>query len=155
MNSNIDQTIHILNDLIEVLKNGEQGFKTAASDVDTPDLKSVFERYSTQRTEFAAELQARVLALGAKAETSGSVSGSLHRGWANIKSTLVSNKALALLEEAERGEDVAVAAYRDAIKNQNLDRPSLDVVSRQYADVKAAHDHIKSLRNAHQLRKAS
>jgi uncharacterized protein (TIGR02284 family) len=155
MNSNIKDTVKTLNHLIEVLKDGEEGFKKAASEVKSAELTRTFERYATQRTEFAAELQARVLALGASVETSGSVAGDIHRGWINLKSALSTNEPHAILAEAERGEDSAVAAYRDAIKSSNLDHPTQDIVSRQYADVKAAHDHIKSLRDANELRKAS
>jgi uncharacterized protein (TIGR02284 family) len=154
MNSDITRTLKTLNDLIEVLKDGEQGFTTAATDVKVADLSLVFTRYAVQRAEFAAELQARVLALGADVETSGSIAGSIHRGWINLKSALSSNDPHAVLAEAERGEDTAVAAYRKAL-DQDLDSSTRDVLGRQYADVKAAHDHVKMLRDSDAYRKAS
>jgi uncharacterized protein (TIGR02284 family) len=155
MNSDIKITLKTLNDLIEVLKDGEEGFKTAASDVKVPDLSLVFTRYAVQRAEFASELQARVLALGADVETSGSVAGSIHRGWINLKSALSSNEPHAVLAEAERGEDSAVAAYRKALDEARLDTSTQDIISRQYADVKSAHDHVKMLRDSATYRKAS
>lgn len=155
MKSDITRTLKTLNDLIEVLKDGEQGFMTAATDVRFPHLSQVFSRYAMQRAEFAAELQARVLALGADVETSGSIAGSIHRGWINLKSALSSNDPHAVLAEAERGEDTAVAAYRKAIEHADLDPSTRDLISRQYADVKAAHDHVKMLRDSHAYRKAS
>ena len=155
MKSDITQTIKTLNDLIEVLKDGEQGFTTAATDVKVPDLNLVFTRYAVQRAEFAAELQARVLALGANVETSGSVAGSIHRGWINLKSALSTNEPHAVLAEAERGEDTAVASYRKALEHDELDASTRDVIGRQYADVKAAHDHVKMLRDSALYRKAS
>jgi uncharacterized protein (TIGR02284 family) len=155
MNSDIKTTLKTLNDLIEVLKDGEQGFNTAASDVKVPDLNLVFTRYAVQRAEFASELQARVLALGADADTSGSVAGSIHRGWINLKAALSSNEPHAVLAEAERGEDAAVAAYRKALEVTTLDSPTQDLISRQYADVKSAHDHVKMLRDSDTYRKAS
>lgn len=155
MNSDIKDTIKTLNNLIEVLKDGQQGFDSAAKHVKVPELARYFERYSEQRAEFAAELQARVLALGADAETSGTLGGSMHRGWTNLKTALSSNDPRILLEEAERGEDTAVAAYREAIECEGLDRPTKDIVSSQYGDIKAAHDHVKMLRDSHTYRKAS
>ncbi|HSI10351.1 MAG: PA2169 family four-helix-bundle protein [Rariglobus sp.] len=155
MNSDITRTLKTLNDLIEVLKDGEQGFMTAATDVRFPDLSLVFSRYAMQRAEFAAELQARVLALGADVETSGSIAGSIHRGWINLKSALSTNEPHAVLAEAERGEDTAVAAYRKAIESAHLDTATQDIISRQYADVKAAHDHVKMLRDSNAYLKAS
>lgn len=155
MKSDIKTAITTLNDLIQVLKDGEQGFKNSASAVDVTELGLVFSRYAVQRAEFAAELQARVLALGASVETSGSVTGKLHRGWINLKTALSANEPHAILAEAERGEDAAVAAYREVIGRDNLDAVTRDLVSRQYADIKAAHDHVKMLRDSDAYRKAA
>jgi len=94
-------------------------------------------------------------ALGADVETSGSVAGSIHRGWINLKSALSTNEPHAVLAEAERGEDAAVAAYRKALDTPGHDLPTQDLVSRQYADIKAAHDHVKMLRDSATYRKAS
>lgn len=155
MNSTINDTIKTLNDLTEMLKDGEQGYKTAADDAKAPELATAFSRYSRQRAEFASELQARVIALGAKAEKHGSVSGSIHRGWINLKSAVSRNEPHAVLEEAERGEDSAVAAYREALEHADLDEPTQSIISRQYTQVKAAHDHIKRLRDGGSYRKTS
>ena len=121
MKSDINDTIKTLNDLIEILKDGEHGFKTSAEEVKAPELARVFSRYAKQRAEFASELQARVSALGADVEKHGSVTGSMHRGWINLKAALSSNEPHAVLEEAERGEDAAVAAYREALSDTDLD----------------------------------
>lgn len=155
MNSTINDTIKTLNDLTEILKDGEYGYKTAAEDAKAPELAEAFTRYSRQRQEFASELQARVIALGAKAEKHGSVSASLHRGWINIKAAVSHNEPHAVLEEAERGEDAAVKAYREALDHADLDEPTHTLISRQYTQVKAAHDHIKQLRDGGNYRKAA
>jgi uncharacterized protein (TIGR02284 family) len=153
MNSTINATIKTLNDLIEVLKDGQHGFQTAAKDVKAPELAQVFQGYAKQRGEFAATLQAHVAALGADVEKSGSVAGSIHRGWINLKSALSTNEPQAVLEEAERGEDAAVAAYRKALEHQNLDTATRDLITSQSTAVKAAHDHVRNLRDSGKYRK--
>ena len=155
MNSNIKSTINVLNDLTKTLKDGEHGFRTAAEDVKVSELAQLFNRYAAQRAEFASELQARVVGLGVDVEKSGSISGSLHRGWINLKSALSSNEPHAVLEECERGEDTAVADYKKALDNQELDLPTRELINRQYHDVKAAHDKVKQLRDGVTYRKAS
>jgi uncharacterized protein (TIGR02284 family) len=155
MNSTINEKIDVLNDLTETLKDGQHGFQTAAKDVKSPELALVFQRYATQRAEFASKLQAHVLALGADVEKSGSLAGSVHRGWINLKSALSSNEPQAVLEEAERGEDAAVAAYRKALERTDLDAPTRALISSQYAAVKAAHDHVRNLRDSGTYRKKS
>lgn len=153
MNSIINETIDVLNDLTEVLKDGKQGFETAARDAKAPELRDTFQKYATQRAEFASRLQARVAALGAEVEKSGSVAGAVHRGWINLKAALSSNEPQAVLEEAERGEDAAVAAYRKALEHVELDADTRTLINSQYADVQAAHDYVRSLRDSGKYRK--
>ena len=40
------ETISTINDLIETLKDGQEGFRQAAEAVEDPKLKSVFNEYS-------------------------------------------------------------------------------------------------------------
>ena len=56
----------VLNDLIETCRDGQDGFRSAAEGVNDADLKALFNRYSAQRGEYAAELQALVTGLGVK-----------------------------------------------------------------------------------------
>ena len=71
----------------------------------------------------------------------------MHRTWINIKSAVTSRDRHAILAEAERGEDSAVSAYKDALE-KDLPAPVRDIVSRQSAEVKMAHDKIRNLRDA-------
>jgi uncharacterized protein (TIGR02284 family) len=153
MNSTTNSTIETLNDLTEVLKDGQHGFETAAKDVKAPELAQIFQGYASQRAEFAAKLQAHVATLGADVEKSGSIAGSMHRGWINLKSALSTNEPQAVLEEAERGEDAAVAAYRKAMEQRELDAATRALIASQSTAVKAAHDHVRDLRDSGKYRK--
>jgi uncharacterized protein (TIGR02284 family) len=138
----------LLNNLIETLKDGQQGFKQAAEGVSDPKLKSLFLDYSQQRSRFATALQGEARRHGeTDPETSSSASGALHRGWINLKSALTGGDEHAILAECERGEDSAVEEYKKAL-DDGLSPTAQELVSRQFADIKAAHDRIKSLRDA-------
>ncbi|MFL6528139.1 MAG: PA2169 family four-helix-bundle protein [Chthoniobacterales bacterium] len=143
------EMVSTLNSLIETLKDGQEGFRQAAEAVKDGTLKSLFSEYSLQRAKFAGELQNEVIrSLGdSKPEETSSVSGALHRAWINLKSALTSGDDHAILAECERGEDSAISEYRKAIEDENLSSPLRDVVSRQYTEVKAAHDRVKALRD--------
>src|SRR5690242_8320328 len=106
--------IATLNDLIETSKDGENGFRTCADGVKNADLKAMFEKMADRCAEGAAELQSQVRRLGGNPESGGSTSGLLHRGWVNIKSTITGMSDGAVLEECERGEDIAKRAYEQA-----------------------------------------
>ena len=142
-----DKVISTLNNLIETCKDGQEGFKQSAEGVNRSDLKTVFYELSQQRSQFAGELQSLVQELGGDPENSGSVSGTLHRGWINIKSVVTGKDDGAILNEAERGEDVAKNAYKTALE-ENLPANVSEVVQRQSTAVKAAHDKVRDLRDA-------
>lgn len=142
-----DDVISTLNGLIETCKDGQDGFKEAAEGVERSDLKSLFYEFSQQRSQFAGELQELVRSIGGDPEKSGSMAAALHRGWINIKSAVTGKDEGAILNECERGEDVAKNAYKDALE-EPLPANVLEVVQTQYTAVQAAHDRVKALRDA-------
>jgi len=141
-----NEAISTLNGLIETLKDGQEGFKNAASNVKDPQVKSVFQEFSQQRAQLANELQAQVQRIGGEPEKTGSATAAAHRGWINLKSALGGGEK-SILNEAERGEDVAVKAYEKALK-EKLSPDVEGVVRRQYGQVKQAHDRVKALRDS-------
>jgi uncharacterized protein (TIGR02284 family) len=142
------EIVSIIDDLIKTLKDGEEGFKQAADGVKNPQLKSLFNDYSRQRSRFAAELQHQVQNLGEpEPETSSSAAGALHRGWIDLKAALTKGDDHAILAECERGEDSAVEEFRKALDN-GLSAPVREILSRQYAEIKGAHDRVRDLRDA-------
>ena len=138
----------VINNLIETLKDGQEGFKQAAQSVRNPALKTLFSDYSQQRSRFATALQSEARSDGEiKPETNSSATGALHRGWINLKSAITGGDEHAVLAECERGEDSAVEEYKKALED-GLSPSTQELVSRQFAEIKAAHDRIRSLRNA-------
>ena len=138
----------IIDDLIETLKDSQEGFKQAAEGVKDPQLKAVFDEYSRQRARFAVELRSKAQSADEReSEISGSAAGALHRGWINLKSALTRGDDHAILAECERGEDSAVEEFRKALNN-GLSAPVQEMVSRQFVQIKEAHDRVKSLRDA-------
>ena len=142
-----DDVIDTLNDLIETCKDGEAGFRTCAEDSKRPDLKTVFETGARRCAEAARELQAEVQRMGGKAERSGSLAGSAHRRWVDIKSAITGKDDAAVLAECERGEDVAKSSYEKALK-KDLPPSVRAIVQRQYDGVLQNHDTVRSLEKA-------
>ena len=143
------EIISTINDLIETLKDGQEGFKQAAEAVKDSQLKSLFSEYSLQRSKFAGELRNEAIGLGeSNPEDSGSTSGAMHRTWINLKAAITSGDDHAILAECERGEDSAVNEFKKAMEEKELAAPVRETISRQYADVKRAHDRIRELRDA-------
>jgi len=149
-----DKVISTLNGLIGTCKDGQEGFQTAAEGVERSDLKTLFYEFSQQRAEFAGVLQELVRSLGGDPEHSGSMSGAIHRGWIDIKSAVTGQDDEAILNECERGEDSAKDTYREAME-MNLPANIADVISQQSQAILAAHNRIRSLRDAQDQRAAN
>ena len=142
-----DGVISVLNGLIETSKDGANGFRTAAEAVTNAEVKRVF----TTRVELieraAAELQAEVRRLGGDPEQTGSVAASLHRGWINLKSAVTGKDDDAIIAECERGEDVAVNNYEDAL-GKDLPAHVRALVERQYQGTLQNRDRVRALKRA-------
>ncbi len=140
-------TTSILNSLIETSKDGEKGFRSSADNAKDPELKELFRRRAEDCARGASELQSLVARMGDEPERSGSVAGAIHRGWLNIKASVTSEDDLAILEEVERGEDVAKASYRKALDSGELSADARAVVQKQYDGVLRNHDQVRALRD--------
>jgi uncharacterized protein (TIGR02284 family) len=141
------ETVSTINDLIETLKDGQEGFKQAAEAVRDPRLKSLFSEYSQQRYRFASELQDAARRLGEpEPEQTSSTAGAMHRAWINLKSAVTQGDDGAILAECERGEDSAVSEFKKAL-DADGSSPLHGIVLRQYTEVKSAHDRIRNLRD--------
>ncbi|MHB1372229.1 MAG: PA2169 family four-helix-bundle protein [Pseudomonadaceae bacterium] len=144
-------TISVLNDLIETSKDGEKGFMECAEDLRDPQLKSTMSQRARDCATAAAELQQMVRSLGGEPETSTSMAADMHRRWVDLKSMITGKDDEAILNECERGEDVAVKSYRKALE-KDLSAEARLVVERQYQGVLRNHDQVKALRDAARAR---
>ncbi|MBF6624717.1 MAG: PA2169 family four-helix-bundle protein [Pseudomonas stutzeri] len=144
-------TISVLNDLIETSKDGEKGFRECAEDLKNPQLKTTMVQRAQDCATAAAELQQLVRSLGGDPETSGSMAGDLHRRWVDLKSMITGKDDEAILNECERGEDVALKSYRKAL-DKDLPAEIRVVIQRQFQGVQRNHDQVKALRDAERAR---
>ncbi|MGY4535220.1 uncharacterized protein (TIGR02284 family) [Pseudomonas sp. TE3786] len=139
-------TISLLNNLIETSKDGQKGFRECANDIENAELKGLFTQRSAECAAAAGELQQLVRSLGGDPETSSSATGTLHRGWVNLKSVLTGHSEKAILNECERGEDVALKHYKEALE-KDLPSNVRSILEKQRQGVQRNHDQVKALRN--------
>lgn len=134
----------VLNHLIETCKDGERGFRKAAEHVQDPAAKQVFLEIAAQRARFAAALLPHAQRLGGAADAEGTAAGALHRGWMEVRDALTAHHVQAMVQEAARGEQAALRAYKDALDGM-LPPTVRDVVEQQYADVQQAYARLQDL----------
>lgn len=140
----------VAKELVETLKDGEQGFASAAEnlrDGDRPEWATTLQRLSEQRADFRREIVALGHEYGDDVDESGTVTAALHRGWISLKDALTGDDAGSVLGAAATGEDHAVSEYEKAVQH-DLSAGFREVVSRQHAAVVAARDEVKALQIA-------
>jgi uncharacterized protein (TIGR02284 family) len=108
--------------------------------VNTPELKRLLLRLAEQRHEFAAELLPHAQRT---AVSDGTRVATLHRAWMRVKARVAANPERAVLEEADRGESFALAAYEDAIHDL-LPRDARELVKNQDLGIRAARRLVES-----------
>ncbi|MBA2629015.1 MAG: PA2169 family four-helix-bundle protein [Rickettsiaceae bacterium] len=143
---------NILNDLIETSKDGEEGFRKAAELVSDKSLKTIFLERAEGCKKAVSVLQKHAALYDTEPKQSGSVSGTIHRGWLNIKSMFSGDSDHAILEECERGEDVAKASYAKAL-SQELPNDIRTIVEHQNEVLLKNHDLIRDLRDKYNTEK--
>jgi uncharacterized protein (TIGR02284 family) len=140
-------TLKALNTLLETSVDGQEGFRRCAEHVKSDELRQFFERHANECERAASELRQLITQLGGEPDSGGSASGAVHRGWVALKGAVGGESDLSMLEECERGEDVALARYRDCLK-EDLTPEARMLVERQMQGVRQNHDEVKQRRDS-------
>jgi uncharacterized protein (TIGR02284 family) len=142
-----EETIHHLNDLIEVALDGEQGYTAAATHVSDPHFQTVFAEEAKRRAGFAKELHAQVERLGGEPTTSGTLQASVHRGWLDLKSAVSGGASEGIIAACETGDDFALAAY-ERVVNLDISGEPRTIVEKQMNQIKQTHQRLLHLKAA-------
>ncbi len=141
------QEYSALKNVLGICRDAEQGFRGAANSVKTPALKTLFEEYSAQRGSFANDLTRVARSLGIDVPNPSGVAGALHAGWMELKGALSGHSEHQILVETERGEDLSMKTYREALA-MNISDELRSVLQEQFAQIQQSHDRIRNLRDS-------
>jgi len=147
MSNNLKDSESVLRDVVQSLIDSQKGFQDIGEKLNDSALKEYFFAESLTRASFKGELESVLTQEGvsdAHKET-GSVVGSLHRSWGDLKAKLGGGDH-SLLETAEQGEDAAKAAYKKALENE-LPLPIRQLLASQAEHVQNSHDFVKAARD--------
>lgn len=136
-----------LKELVRVNIDSAEGFRSAADTIESQPIARLFRDIGQAREHHASELQGVLQSSGEDIPESGTVKGSLHRWWTQVRGALNGGDDQVMLVEAERGEDAIKARYEDVLPKV-AGTAINDVILRQYAEVKRGHDYIRDLREA-------
>ncbi len=141
------ETIDMLQDLIQVNIDSANGFREAAELMDDELIASKLINLANVREQQAVMLQEFVAINHNEPRREGSYAAAMHRVWMNARAMMGGNDTCAMLAEAERGEDHIKRAYESLLKTYPGTAMN-DVLLQQYEQVKNDHDMIRDLRDA-------
>lgn len=142
-----DNMMECLNGLISICIDGERGFRRCADLAEDVTLKALLQNRADACANAARELQDRVARHGGEPERISSIGGTFHRRWIDMRRLFGGRTDLQLLEECERGEDVALEAYREALGTE-LSAEELALIERQYEGVRKNREWIRRWRES-------
>jgi uncharacterized protein (TIGR02284 family) len=144
------KVVSALNHLIRTCKDGQNSFHDAGAEVHNRELKKLYLAYEYRHRMLLAQLQPQVLVLGGAPRASGTVAATLRRAWLNLTQLLSGASDEMLIDEAERGEGIAVRSYAAALRKE-LPPDIRSLVERQYDEVRRAHDRLFALKKVQHL----
>lgn len=109
-----------VNDVIEICRDGADGYHRAAEKVDNPEIKTIFNRLSQQRKGFVEELVNESRKLGYEPSETGTVKGFFHRNWLDLKGSVSGHSIEAVVKTARTGEKEAIETYNEALDDKEI-----------------------------------
>lgn len=147
MTTSDDAALAILQGLLRTSLDSAEGYATALRDLADSHVARELERFRAQRLKMVCELTQRIRDLRGDPNANPTIAGAVHRTWMDARAGADANPNHALLAEIERGEDLAVDMFRQALKEHDIDATTRGLIERHYEQVQTAHDRVKQLRD--------
>lgn len=131
MNTYTQEVGEKLNALLEKTYDAEKGFKKASKNIENESLKQYFDKKATERQKFGTDLKNEIRAFNQNVDKGGSVTGTVHRAWMDVKSLFLLNNEESMLEEAIRGEKAAIEEYKIVLAEVSLPSSTKNILEAQ------------------------
>lgn len=109
-----------LENVLERNIDAQKGYEKASENAESKSLRSFFLKKSNDRKEFNQELKSDIHAAFGELEKDGSLKGTLHRTWMDVKNLLSADNDEAMLEECIRGDKAAIEEYSEILEDTEL-----------------------------------
>ncbi len=147
----IEHQISALNDLVKINNDRITGYQKAAESTTDDDLKRLFLGYIDDSKKYNTELRDHIHVLGGDPSTGTTLGGKFYQAWIDVRAKFSIKDRHSILADCEYGEDIANAAYRNALDDKELiwkDDRVVTMLSHQLKELRSSHDNIKALRDA-------
>ncbi len=144
--------VDALENLIEVARDGQNGYRDGAEHAKDPQLRKFLDSVSLARAKFAGDLESYAVQLGkGDVDRSGSTKAAIHRGWLDLKANLGAGDD-SILSSMETGDTYAKEQYEKYINDNKLPDDLLETIRIQAQTIAGTLDRVRVMR---QNRKAA
>lgn len=134
----------VLNELIEITRDGEHFYQHAETAVHDPRLKAVFHDMALAKTQIIQALALKVAENQEHPAEGGTVSGALRQLYADTRARLASDGDATYVAQLESAEDRLLHAFEEAL--EEADPELRTVLSAELPNVRAGHDRMSELK---------
>lgn len=135
----------LLNELIEIARDGKQFYLDAATKVSGADVQQVFRTQANVREQLINDLSQHVVLRGDVASRDETLVGKTRKLYAEILATLSSDRDGIYISHLEEVEDRLLDHYRKALDDAESEDVRRVLVLHM-PTVQSAHDRMKSLK---------
>jgi uncharacterized protein (TIGR02284 family) len=147
--SDKNHIVDVLENLVEICRDGQNGYRDGAEHAKDPQLKQFLNQTSLERAKFAGDLESEAVRQGkADVDRSGSTMGAMHRGWTELKASLGGGDD-SILSSMETGDSHAKDKYDEYIRDNKLPDEILGILRNQAQAIVGTLDRVRGLRKSH------
>lgn len=140
-----EKLVDSLQEILQKNYDAEKGLKEVMLKTDNHALKKWLQHKAVERSGFANEIDSELRKLGGEPREDGSVLGSAHRMWIDVKTAVAGNKDEAIFEECIRGDKASVDEYAKQLKEPYMTGAVVPILTKQKAKVEQAIAQYKRL----------
>jgi uncharacterized protein (TIGR02284 family) len=141
--ANQQDLIEICRDLASTCRDAEEGLNKAAKGVHDRELRRILDVYSVERSEFAAEWDEHIRALGGDPGDTGHAGGPLRAGWTDLEQRIRPKDDAEIMQQAAIGDEGGLKHFDHAIA-AGLPQEARDTAERQMMGIRTAVEHIRA-----------
>ena len=134
-----------LNDLIQVLNDGEAFYADAASKPELSAYRSLFQRMARTKQSIANDLKTQVASHGEKPSKSGTVFGTLRAKYTELRANFGHDQAKVYVAQLEQAEDAILESFESHLKDTD-NAEVRAIITRYMPEVLSAHNEMRDLK---------
>jgi uncharacterized protein (TIGR02284 family) len=138
--------VDTLNAMIAVSLDGAGTLAKGADFVNDPRIKTLLMQLAAERGDVVARLKDEVRSLGGTPEDRGTVVGSAHRLYTEVKIALAPHDRRAVIEEVKRSEERVREKFQELLQQDKTLPPAIrDIVEQQFEQMRRSCSRVNQL----------